>query len=419
MGYTYDINTAKKDNISGNCLFACHTIGTVISCFISTFLVAYIYQFSNGTFDYVYKVGIYNLCVYVTFLVSYPLFSFITDKTNRVWVYRAAQIIRLAFIISIIFYGKQLARLLPVAGLIYGLSEACYYASYNVLKQEMVSRTKMTRFAVLSSVAGKIMNIITPITLGALIQVSTYEQTSIYVAVILGIIVFLSFWIRARKPDGSSFSVKRYFAKLKENPQARQKIMFMYKTVLIYGFTTITATLVNVCIMLQFNSTLSLGSIASIIEIIGIVQLLLLVKFTKPGKRSWVYAICMFLPLISSLLFVIAPSKTTVIIYNVLMSLSSVLYGATLDIYRNATLKEAGLYSEIAEHQTVFECLLTVTRVISITILILVSLTQKLVLFYILLVVFSLSYSAINICMLIYEKKFCKPTIPPREIKKD
>ena len=406
MGFTYNANNQKKDRLSGNCLFVCHTLGAVITTFVSTFLVAYIYKFSKDTFDYVFNVGVYYICVYATFLLTYWFFSYLTDKTNRVWIYRSAQIIRLVFIITIIFYGEKLAHMLPLAGFLYGLSEACYYGSYNVLKQEMVSKKVMSKYSVISTIASKSMDIIIPVTLGALIKVSTYEQTSIYVAAILGLITLLSFGIRSKKPDGSGYSLKEYFQKLKAHPKAKQKMMFIYKSSFIYGFTTITNNLLTICIMLQFGSTLSLGSITSIIGAVTIVEIMLVTKFTKAAKRNWLYAIVVATPLISSILYVAYASYVTVIIYNFLMAVSKIIFSAIFDIYRNSTLKEAGLYSEISEHQTIVESLLGIARVISFTVMILVGLLKNLVVFQILLVVFSLSYSAVNFCLFLYEKKF-------------
>ncbi len=408
MGYSYNIHSQKKDKMSSNFLFICHPLGAVVTTFVSTFLVAYIFEFSKDTFDYVFNVGVYYICVYATFMLTYWFFSFLTDKTNRVWIYRSAQILRLAFIILIIFYGKHLAQMLPLAGFLYGLSEACYYGSYNVLKQEMVSRKIMTTFSILITIASKMMDIIVPITLGALIHISTYEQTSIYVAAILGLITLLSFGIKSKKPEGSTYNIKTYFSKLKEHPKARQKILFIYKTSFVYGFTTITNNLLSICIMLQFGSSLSLGSITSIIGAVTIVELMLITKFTKPTKRNWLYSIVIALPLLSSILFVITSSYITVIIFNLLMAISKIIFSAIFDIYRNSTLKEAGLYSEISEHQTIVETMLAVARVLSFAIMIFVGMLKNIVVFEILLVVFSLSYSGVNLCLMIYENKFMK-----------
>ena len=421
MGYTYDITTSKRDNTSSNCLFACHTLDTITTLFVSTFLVAYIYQFSKNTFEYIFNVGIYYISLYAVFLIAYLIFSYITDLTNRIWIYRLGQLIRLVFVVSIIFFGQELAQMLYLAGGIYGISEACYYASYNVLKQEMVSRKVMNKFSVFITISGKCMDIIVPITLGALISISTYEQASIYVAVIIALILILSFFVKAKRPENSNFSLKNYFKVLKEHPDAREKIFFMYKVSIVHGFTTITSTLLNVCIMLQFGSSFSLGSITSIISAVTIVELVLVTRFTKPAKRDWLYYIVMFIPLFSSILFTVYPSVVTVIVFNLLMMISKMFYTVVYDMYRNSTLKEAGLYSEIAEHQTVVEVLLAFFRVVSFAVMIVVGLLKNLLVFKILLVVFSLSYSATNLGLMLYEKKFLKASpegivnLTPRE----
>lgn len=408
MGYSYDINSSKKDKSSGNFLFICHPLGVVATTFVSTFMVAYIYGFSKDIFDYVFNVGLYYISVYATFLLTYWFFSYITDKTNRVWVYRFSQFIMLVFVILIVFFGDKLSQYLLFAGFLYGLSQSCYYASFNVLKQEMVSRKIMTKFSVFITVASRLMEIIVPISLGALINASSYEYASIYVAAALGIIVLLSFGIKSKKPEGSDFSLKKYFKKLKTCPDVVKKVKHIYITSFIFGFTTITGNLLNICVMLQFGSSLSLGSIVSIIGAITILELMLVFRFTKPAKRNWIFVISMILPIISSVLFVCNSSFATVIIFNLLMGISQIIFNAFFDIYKHGILKEAGFYGEIAEHHTVAESLLCMSRVLSFAIMIFVGLLKNLLVFQILLVVFSVSYSVTTLCIWMYENKFLK-----------
>ena len=211
MAYQYDIATSKKDNKANVCLFSCHTISEIVNLFVSTFLVAYIYNFCTGLADYLFNVAVYNIVTYVFFQIFYLIAAKIVDSTNRVWVYRIALALRTGLVVVAIFCGKNIASMLVLAGFLNGASDGFYFASYNVLKQEMVSRKSMKNFAVIVQVLTKIVEIVVPVVMGALIEVSTYAQVSIYVLIICAVQIGLSFGIKAQKPEGSSFSIKKYF----------------------------------------------------------------------------------------------------------------------------------------------------------------------------------------------------------------
>ena len=203
MAYSYDITTSKKDTRANICLFSCHTILTIVDLFISTFLVAYIYQYCATTSEYIFAVGQFYIANYGFNIVAIWLISYIVERTNRVWMYRFSLVLELGIVLVAIFFGDKIATLAWLGGLMRGVFESFYYSSYNVLKQEMVSRTSLQRFAVLMQVISKLVNVVVPIVLGTLIAVSTYSNIAIYIAIICGIQIALSFGIKAHRPDGS------------------------------------------------------------------------------------------------------------------------------------------------------------------------------------------------------------------------
>lgn len=406
MGFTYDIQAAKKDVASGRCLFLCHMLGAVISVFVSTFFVAHIYSLSVNTFDYLKNVAIYYFVVYLTFLLTNYFMCYIVDKTNRVWVFRFSLLLRLAVVLVMIFFGQNLATLLPLAGFMFGFAEGTYYASYNVMKQEMVSRKTMGTFATYGMIVTKVMEIVTPIALGSLMSISSFKESAIFVAIVSAVILIISFFIKSKKPEASNFNLWAYFKKLKEDNIANKKIKNLYVAGIFYGLASTMFPLVNACIMIEVNSTMSLGGIKSLISVGTLVEIFLINKLTKPGKRSFIYAIAIIMPLVGSLIYTVMPSSATIIACNALLAISCVIFQTEYDIYRNGNLKEAGLYSEIAEHQMATEAIFAIGRIIGFVSLFIVSLTKSLIAFHIVFVLLSLSYSAVLYMLARYERKF-------------
>ena len=51
------------------------------------------------------------------------------------------------FILAVVFLGKNLAEVVILAGLLHGFSEACYWCSYNLMKNELVSKHAVAKYS--------------------------------------------------------------------------------------------------------------------------------------------------------------------------------------------------------------------------------------------------------------------------------
>lgn len=405
MGYTYNINTSKADKKSTIALTLCHLIYTIVNIFITTFLIAHIYSLTSNLYQYAMNVAIYQLSSYVCMFIVYILCSFLVDKTNRVWVYRFANILQAGLVIVTIFYGKDLAKIVVLAGVLKGSAHGAYFASYNVMKQEMVSRKTMDSYAVILMVLTKTINVICPILLGALIEVSTFSMVAIYVLVITVIQIIISFMIKSKRPTNSGFNVIEYFKKLKAKNVVNKKIKLIYLTAMFYGATTVVSTLLSINIMIQFGSNFSLGALTSIVAIFAVITIILTKKFTKSGRRAWVYIGVGIAQIVGALIFVFVPNVVTLIIYNFAVAICEAVIATFFDVIRNKNLKEAGLYEDIAEHQCVIESVLQTTRVVTFSLLILISFLKNYILFEILFIVFIVLNAVALFLMVKYEKE--------------
>lgn len=406
MAFKYDINATKKDKASSVCLLTSHSISEIINMLVSTFLVAHIYSFCADAYSYIFNVGVYYVTLYIVSLITHLILGPLVDKTNRVWLYRISLLMRAGLIIVCIFLGNNIAQMLVLAGFLSGVSEGFYYAAYNTMKQEMVSRNSIGKYVTLSMVLQKVVYIIFPITMGALIDISTYSTVAIYVLVIAVIQIGISFGIKSQKPTGSHFNLKGYVQKLKANPEIGKKMKLLYIAAIPYGLATIVGVLLNVSIMLQFETSFSLGWLTTVFSVVSALFIIVINRLTTKGKRSWLFILTGILPLIGSISFSIWPGYVTIVIYNICNAISNITYKTVYDIYRNGNLKEAGLYSEIQEHQTLTEVIFNGMRIVSFAMLLVFGLIKNITFFKVFLCICSLTYTATLIALLIYEKKF-------------
>ncbi|MBQ9790386.1 MAG: hypothetical protein IJW24_02185 [Clostridia bacterium] len=417
MGFQYNISNNSNDTKPRTCMLACHMIATIVNLFVNTFLVAYIYDKNASVYDYIFNVSIYNISAYAAMAIFYIPLSYIVDKTNRVGMFRVGLIMRSALVILVIFCGEKIAKLTWLAGIVNGASDATYFASYNVLKQEMVSRKKMSNYSSTTYIISKLIEVVCPIALGALIDVSTFSSVAFIVLIICAAQVGMSFGIKSEKTINSCFNLRSYFKKIKQNNEVFSKLKIIYLICAIYGSSALVTMLINICIMIEYGSSFSLGAITSAISICAIITLLLVNKFSKPGNRSGVYIVCGILVILSSIILLFDFSQITIVVFNLITACTGIIYKVEFDIYRNGVLKEAGLYSEISEHHTVVEVLANISRVIFFAVLLLISLLQSMLAFKIFIIVTAIFLSLILILIMIFENKFIRcPAIRPESI---
>ncbi len=406
MGYNYDISTSKKDKTSTMALAICHLFYSAINIFLSTFLIAYIYSLTSDLYSYVAKVGLFQMFTYIVMLIAYYFISIWVDKSNRVWPYRLSFIVELVIILFAIFFGEYIADYIILIGLLNGLAMAMYYASYNVLKQEMVSRNSIKKFYVISTILGKLIGIFCPVIFGALIDVSTYSIVACFVLILSVVQLVVSFFINSKRPDNSKLDLKGYLKKLKIKNEFNSKIKFLYLICFAFGFTSIVANLLNISIIQQFGTNFSIGALAGVFSVITIVFLIFVNKFTKEGKRTWLMLVGTVLPIFGSVLFIAMPNIWTLIIFDFSVSITETMFSLVLDVNRNKNLKEAGMYENIAEHQTMVESLFCLSRIISFGSLIIVAWLKNYLVYQIAYILFVLSYSVLMLLLLVYENKY-------------
>lgn len=408
MAFSYDISANKKDTKSGTCLMVTHLMGNVVKLFVSTFLVAYMYTYATSVYDYIFNVALYYLTCYAVLPIVFWILSYFIEKSNRVWFYRVGLILRCALVVLLVFCGQNISKLIILSGVLRGVSEGFYYSSYNVIRQEMVSRKSVKKYTIILQSLSKITDIIIPIVMGALIEVSTYGQVSILVAAICVIQLGISFGIKAQRPTNSLFSMSGYIKKLKANPELARKMKYSYVGSLLAGFKTMLTLLISVTAMIEFGSSFSLGALTSVFACLSIITILLVTRFTTEGKRGWLFYSSIVIAIVGTTLYAIYPCFATVVAYNACLAISEMISSTFYEQYKNCNLKEAGLYSEISEHQTLSEILLCTTRVISFGALMIIAKLNNLLAFKISIIVFGLLAASVLIYLAMYEKKFMR-----------
>lgn len=406
MEFVYDLKTAHKDNRAIWGLHICHTVYNILVLLLTTFLAAYIYNFADNIFDYVLKVALYEMIAYFVAVFACFATSKIVSKTNRISIYRVSIIVSVAYLIFMVLCGENLANLIWLAGIFCGIYKGMYWGSYNVIKQEMIGKSAMKSYATYSRVFQQVVNVLFPITLGTLIEVTSFSTTSIVVLVFCLIQLVVSFLIKSKHPVNSDCDFKAFFKRLKTNNPLNQRLKFIYFIGIFFSTMTIVATLLNAITMTQFVSSMKLGFITSIISVLMIITTFIVGKFTKEGKRTGLYVLLFCSSLLSMIAYLIFPGDITIVIFNSVYNIAVVVVYIVFDIYRNKFLKEYGRYDDIGEHQAISEIILNICRTIVYGLIILIMLMKNMLAYTIMLAVCTIFSLMTVLTLLIFEKKF-------------
>ena len=303
-------------------------------------------------------------------IFSYIVSSLI-DKTNRVVCYRVAIIVRALFILAVVFTGEKLANLVILAGILHGFSEAWYWCSFNVMKNELIPNSCMKKYTTLQIIENKGVNFIVPIILGRIIDEGSFKISAIIILIMATIQIVVSFFIKSRKPENSKFDMKSFFARIKSSDRNKSLFKSCFVMTLLFGTSTLISPVNTIIVMLTFKSDFSLGLLTGVFSAISIVMLILAKRISKKRRATPVYVFCVISSIASTILVTILTNKITLIVFNFAYIACSTFYSYYFDLYRNVILKQLDMYDDIAEYQGLIEVMLEISRSVGFALMIL------------------------------------------------
>lgn len=372
-------------------LLSVHMLRVVLELFTSTFLVSYILAQNP---DSILGTGLINIGIfYVSWNVVYGILdfasSYLVDKSNRATLLRFGIIFNILLMIALVFWGEQISHWIILAGAICGMSDAFYYSSYIIMRNELSFKGSFKKYNVLTTIAVNLVKVIVPIIMGYIIDISTFSTIAIYV-IVVGVAQFLlTFLIKSTKPKDSRFELKKFFTYLKSDKFAWSKIKYAYLNCWIAGIKTTYNVIVVILTIYIFKTNLKLGIYTSIFSLVTILCLIAYRKADPNPKfnKFVIYLIVGSSPFLAIIATLIHTSSTTLVILNFTLTLVSYFSDYLGDMERDAIIKNLNQYEFIAEHQFVAEISKVTSRVISFSFFIVIGLFSSFTVFKIFLCV--------------------------------
>lgn len=379
----------------------CNCLMKIIELFVSTFLVAYLLQISNGN---MYNVAMYYIMQYIGLGVFYSLFSYFLHKGNKVYFYRFSILLKCAFLISISLLKENVVDYVIPIALFYGLSSGVYWSSYNVMMNEAISSKSIQKFYGIYNICGYIVSIVAPIALGSVIDAGSFVKTAVYAFIVCLLLFFSTFLLVSRKEEGDGLNFRGLIKDIKDSKQGKA-FLECYFMMFVNGLRTSTATLITVMIVMTFNSNMSLGSLSSIMSIVAILVTFLFMK-KYDSKKSKIILLCMLLCLFGVGATVFEISKPTIILFNVLYTIAMIVPDNINSQRRMGLIRVTRKLKYALEHNVLAEVALNIGRIISYIVLMVASFSSSMNVYKILLVINLICIGLY--CIIVYkvEKKF-------------
>lgn len=382
----------RKEKTEQKTLFAVHMFRVVLELFTTTFLTSHIISVDpNDIFGAgLINIGLFFIAEFITYIIIYLCISFWVGKSNRISFLRAGIVVYAIFLVVMVFYGKSIAEWVMIAGFLSGLSDAFYYSSYHVMRNELNSRSNIKAYNILSTIVSSVIKVVVPTILGIVIDASSYSNIAIYICILVVIQFVVSMFVKSNRPKDSVFEPLEYLKCLKANKEARRKINYAYYNALLAGVKNCYKIIVVILTIYTFKTNLSLGLLSSAFSLGAMLLLMLYKKFDKSPKmnKAVVYTLLGIVPFIACLVLVFYLNPVTLIIYNLCLTVAIQFSDYLGTCERDAIIKHLDMYRFIAEHQFFFELCQCVSRVITYILFVVAGIIGDIIAFKVLLVLF-------------------------------
>ncbi|MCI8655612.1 MAG: MFS transporter [Clostridia bacterium] len=387
----------NKLDKSSKALMTCDLTNSIISLFGETFLVAYFLQVSN---ENIVQVSIYYIIIYTLLGIGSLVLGNLMKSmpSKRINIYRVGIIVKSIFILLIVLFKENINQYFMIFAIFYGIAEALYWSAHDVMNIEIVDNTNRKQYMTTKRILGKLINIVFPIILGTSIELTSFINIAIYIFILTLIQIIISFNVDSNKfvTEGSKdkYSLKNYINNLSQ--EQKTKLNKIYKLAFIYGIMMDTIrVLVVIITIMTFKTSLNLGILTTMFAICSIISLYMFNKLYQKKYAKMVLSLCSILIVLGVMGLILNISKSTLILYNFIYSITIYILEVMFKIKADDTVKEYCIQNWIVEYHTFIEGFMDIGRITGFLLMLIIGLLNNIIYFKLLLLI-------VTICIPIY-----------------
>ena len=362
---------------------------SLISVFVETFLVAYFLKITNES---IRIISIYYIIIYFLRSFGNVLMGKIIKKysLNAKKIMCVGIIMRAMFILFIAMMADKIAANFIWIAILYAIAESFYWCAHELI-YELTNNYNRKNYITNNRILIKVIKIVSPIILGASIELYSFSKIAIYVFVLTIIQIIISLLINTNIKDNeqNKYSYKSFLKCIKENKL--KKIRRYSLSSIAYGIVESSIkTLIVIITVMTFKTSFSLGALTTIFNIFSMLSLMLYNKFYNAKKAKFVLGLCATIVVLSVFGLLININKTNLIIYNFCYTITFAIFDAVYNTRKGDLVKECGLEKYREEYIGYTLIYLCMGRIIGYILMLIVSFTNDIIYFKILLAVVTL-----------------------------
>lgn len=360
----------RKENL----LIAISSLRKVIDIFFGPFLVTYFIKTST---DSLIDLSIYNILVYFFLGVLGFIIGYIVRNKFQIGMFRFGVILNFVYILFIIILKEEILNHLLILAFISGFALISYWFPYNLFISLQVENKNRESYEVKRKTISLITSVLTPIFLGSLITTTNFYLTAIIIAIISGIQIILSFFIKTEEKKDYKFTPLKSYKTLIKNKNIFN--IFIVETFIGMNISDgVLNVLLTILIFNAFKTDLNLGIISSLSSILTIILSYIYSKKCKNKNDKIIILLCGIVPVISVLLLVFNTNNITLIIYymiyNCLINILSMIIDIRLFNISNSDIVKQ---NHNIEFWSIREFILSIGRIIGYSLLLLTAIINK------------------------------------------
>ena len=292
-------------------------------------------------------------------------------------MFRFGVILYFVYILFIIILKEEILNHLLILAFISGFALISYWFPYNLFISLQVENKNRESYEVKRKTISLITSLLTPIFLGSLITTTNFYLTAIIIAIISGIQIILSFFIKTEEKKDYKFTPLKSYKTLIKNKNIFN--IFIVETFIGMNISDgVLNVLLTILIFNAFKTDLNLGIISSLSSILTIILSYIYSKKCKNKNDKIIILLCGIVPVISVLLLVFNTNNITLIIYymiyNCLINILSMIIDIRLFNISNSDIVKQ---NHNIEFWSIREFILNIGRIIGYSLLLLTAIINK------------------------------------------
>ena len=291
-------------------MFIINILKNIINVYFDTFFVFYFFKVSNYE---IISLAQYYLIRYLFTGIGFFILRNSMKKNIKVPYFRIGISLEALYIASIMLLKENIIQYVVFVSMLCGLAEGLFYYPKNILETEKINNNDRQKYSGKLNIINKLISIIIPVVLGYLLTYFSYVEISKGVFILFIIMFFFSFYI----DDDyhlikNKLEIKKFLNIISKDKLLSKIFIVWFLSGLTYSSgvmaTIITLTKINV-----FKTNLNLGYVEAICAFLSLVSSLVYMKI----NRKKFSVIVKYSGIISSIVLLLF-STNPIIIYLVL-----------------------------------------------------------------------------------------------------